>query len=454
MKTKSSDELAFKQVIPHFKSTTRRLTLIGSILLLSGLTIGITRFSMDKRNVESSADVSLLTVKTTNVKPVNSYQVSRTYTGEVQAVRASELGFEQGGKLIWFGVDRGNRVTTGTALAKLDTTNLEAKRQELIAQKDRAVAVLEELQTGPRNEDIATARAQVKEIEEQLKLEHLKRTRRKYLYETGAISKEQYDEVAFNSNALFERLSAAKSNLNELLAGTRKEQIAAQKAAVKQLEAGIADIEITIAKSTIKAPFTGIIAARRLDEGTVVNAGQPVLRLMEDVRPELEIGIPVSLLSQLKVGTKQSVQIGETTYRAKVSSILPEIDPATRTRTVILTLEQSAKQSVAPGQIGRLKIAQTVSTTGYWLPISALVQGKRGLWSCYVLAETENSPKNLSLVNANATKPYRVERRDVEVVHTEGDRVLVRGAIESGDNVIIDGIQRIVPGQLVHIAGS
>ncbi|PMB00835.1 efflux transporter periplasmic adaptor subunit [Fischerella thermalis CCMEE 5268] len=414
----------------------------------------MTRFSRDKRNVESSADVSLLTVKTTNVKPVTSYQVSRTYTGEVQAVRASELGFERGGKLIWFGVDRGNRVTTGTALAKLDTTNLEAKRQELIAQKDRAVAVLEELQTGPRNEDIATARAQVKEIEEQLKLEHLKRTRRKYLYETGAISKEQYDEVAFNSNALFERLSAAKSKLDELLAGTRKEQIAAQKAAVKQLEAGIADIEITIAKSTIKAPFAGIIAARRLDEGTVVNAGQAVLRLMEDVRPELEIGIPVSLLSQLKIGTKQSVQIGETTYAAKVSSILPEIDLATRTRTVILTLEQSAKQSVAPGQIGRLKIAQTVSTTGYWLPISALVQGKRGLWSCYALTETENSPKNLSLANANATKPYRVERRDVEVVHTEGDRVLVRGAIESGDNVIVDGIQRIVPGQLVHIAGS
>lgn len=103
---------------------------------------------MENRNVESSADISLLTVKTTNVKPVKSYQVSRTYTGEVEAVRASELGFEQGGKLVWLGVDRGNLVTTGTALAKLDTTNLEAKRQELIAQKDQAVAVLEELQTG------------------------------------------------------------------------------------------------------------------------------------------------------------------------------------------------------------------------------------------------------------------------------------------------------------------
>ncbi len=63
MKTKSSDELAFKQVIPRFKSTTRRLSLISSILLLSGLTIGITRFLMQNRNVERSADVSLHSIR-------------------------------------------------------------------------------------------------------------------------------------------------------------------------------------------------------------------------------------------------------------------------------------------------------------------------------------------------------------------------------------------------------
>ncbi len=217
---------------------------------------------------------------------------------------------------------------------------------------------------------------------------------------------------------------------------------------MKQLEASIADIEITIAKSTIKAPFAGIIAARRLDEGTVVNAGQPVLRLMEDTRPELGIGVPVSLVSQLQLGTKQSVQIGQKNYEAKIRSILPEIDPATRTQTVILKLTQSATPSVAPGQIGRLKIAQTVSTTGYWLPISALVPGKRGLWSCYAVTQAENAPNNLPL------KPYRVERRDVKVVHTDSDRVLVRGAIESDETVIVDGIQRIVPGQMVHLAGS
>jgi hypothetical protein len=64
---------------------------------------------------------------------------------------------------------------------------LEAKRRELISQKAQTAAVLEELQTGARTEDIAAARAQVREIEEQLKLEHLKRSRRKYLYDDPVI---------------------------------------------------------------------------------------------------------------------------------------------------------------------------------------------------------------------------------------------------------------------------
>ncbi len=228
MESNSGDKLALIPVLPQLKSRARKLALLSTILLVSGLAIGITRLLIDNRNIKSSADISLLTVKTTNLKPVESYQVVRTYTGEVEAVRASELGFERGGKLVWLSIDRGDRVSAGTPLAKLDTSNLEAKRQELIAQKSRAAAVLEELQTGPRTEDIAASRAQVREIEEQLKLEHLKRSRRKYLYETGAISKEQYEEVAFNSNALSERLKAARSHRDELLAGTRKEQITAQ----------------------------------------------------------------------------------------------------------------------------------------------------------------------------------------------------------------------------------
>ncbi|NEO29904.1 MAG: HlyD family efflux transporter periplasmic adaptor subunit [Symploca sp. SIO3C6] len=421
----------------------------------------MTSQSQDTLNTENSSQITILPVEATRLNPVESYQVSRNYTGEVASFRASEIGFGRTGRLIWLGFDRGDKVSAGTPLAKLDIINFEAQLLQLIAQKDQAVALLKELQAGPRTERIAAARASVKDLEELLALEGIRRSRREYLYTEGAISKEQLDEVAFNANALSERLQAAKSNLDELLNGTRSEQIEAQKAVVRQLEARISDLEITIGKSTIKAPFDATISARHLDEGTFVDPGQSVFRLVEDAKPEVEIGIPVQGISQLQPGSQQQVQIGGKTYQAQVSSILPEVDPATRTRTAVLDLEPSAASSVAPGQVARLEIAQTIATKGYWLPATALVRGDRGLWSCYALVEVEKSQDASITLSENVTKTYRVERRDVEVLHTHSDtsnglsqRVLVRGTLRAGDSVIINGTQRIVPGQLVRLADS
>ncbi|KAF3891077.1 efflux RND transporter periplasmic adaptor subunit [Tolypothrix bouteillei VB521301] len=395
-----------------------------------------------KKDTPKTSPVRIIPVKTQRIEAVKSYQVLQTYTGEVAALRASELGFERSGRVVKLNVDRGDRITKGTALAQLDTSNLETQLQELLARKAQAVAVLEELKAGPRSEKIAAARAQVRQLEELLKLDEIKRSRRQDLYTQGAISREQYDEVAFNANALMQRLAVARSELDELLAGTRKEQIAAQQAAVKQLDASIAEVKVNIGKSTIKAPFSGIIAARRLDEGTVVSAGQSVVRLVENANPEVEIGVPVQLTAQIKPGSQKNVQVGQTIYRGRVLSILPEVNPTTRTRTVILTLENSLAPSVAPGQIARLAIPQTISTTGYWLPIAALVKGERGLWSCYALTTEKNSQEE--------TQSYRVKQRNVEVLHTQGNRVLVRGTLQPSDTVIVDGTQRIVPGQLVQ----
>ena len=452
-----NDELAKKKKIHLLLYSVRSnpnlrrwgLVSVSTMLLLSGLTIGLTYHPGQVTHANDNSAVNILPVKTSPAQSVKFYKVSQTYVGEIAAQKASELGFERSGELVWVNADRGDRVTVGTAIAKLDTRNLEAKRLELLAQKDQAMAVLEELKTGPRSENIAASRSSVKDLEEQLKLERIRRSRREHLYAEGVISKEQLDEVAFNANALSERLKTAQSNLDELLTGTRSEQIEAQQAAVRQIEASIADIEITIEKSIIKAPFSGTIAARRLDEGTVVDAGQPVVRLVEDTELEVEIGIPLLPASRLKLGSQQRVKIGQKTYQAKVSSILPEVDPATRTRTIVMTLEPSAAQLVVPKQIVQLEIIQTIPTAGYWLPTKAMVRGERGLWSCYALVEQKNLQENSTSSNVSATKLYQVEQRDVEVIHAEGDRVLVRGTIQSGDSIIVSGTQRIVNGQLV-----
>ncbi|NER37376.1 MAG: HlyD family efflux transporter periplasmic adaptor subunit [Oscillatoria sp. SIO1A7] len=532
----------------------------GAILLLSGFAIAAKEQTSQTPEPASNRAIAILPVQTTRIEPVTSYQVSRSYTGEVASLRASELGFERGGKLMAIAVDEGDWVGVGQELAYLDTSNLQARQQELLAGRDRSVAQLremeagprveaiaaaranrdraraqlEELQAGARSEDIAAARAQqnsalaqlqelqagprsenidgaraaLNNIEEQLKLARLQRDRRQILYSEGAISREQLDQLDTEVRALQarldeansqldellagtrpesiaaararldeadsrleellagtrpERIAAARasldqaqSQLDELLAGTRQETIAAARALVQQQEASIASVKIDIEKSVLTAPFSGIISARRLDEGTVVSQGQAILRLVEQKAVEVRIGIPASAISQLPIGSKWPIKIGEESYLARVASILPELDSSTRTQTAILILDSAVLGTVAPGQTARLELSQGIPTVGYWLPTAALVQGERGLWSCYALAEIAEAEATETIRAIKAKNPstqiYIVEQRDLEVLYANGDRVLVRGTIQAGDSIVTGGAQRVVPGQLVRRA--
>ncbi|MEO0935716.1 MAG: biotin/lipoyl-binding protein, partial [Cyanobacteria bacterium J06641_2] len=254
------------------------LGLLG-LMVAVGAVFGANNLVKTEPETKEVAVAKPLPVVTLRAKPVDSYQVMRTYTGEIAAIRTSELGFERGGKLVNVFVKEGDRVKSGQQIAKLDVSNLQMQKLQLEAQKAQAQARLDEFIAGPRQQDIAAARAAVDDIQQQLQLERTKLKRRKYLYNQGAISREQLDEISFGENSLNARLRQSQSNLNELLAGTRTEQIAAQRAAVKQLQASISDLEINIAKSTIKAPFAGIVSARQIDEGTILANGALIVLL-------------------------------------------------------------------------------------------------------------------------------------------------------------------------------
>ncbi|WP_250565920.1 efflux RND transporter periplasmic adaptor subunit, partial [Adonisia turfae] len=227
--------------------------------------------------------------------------------------------------------------------------------------------------------------------------------------------------------------------LEELQNGTRPEQIMAQQALVQQLDASIADLDVTISKSTLQAPFAGVISAKQVDEGTVVGAGQSVIRLLENAIPEARVGMPVSAIDQLNIGDEKTVYLGERPYSATVSSILPEVDAQTRTQTVVLALESAAASQANTGQTVRVNLQASIPTDGMWLPTEALTQGIRGLWTCYVLVPDENSDGGY----------YTVQSQSVEVVYQDSDRILVRGTLQPNDMVVASGPHRLVPGQLV-----
>ena len=423
------------------------LTVIFFVPPLLGVGLGLGGYLTRGSDAHVAPTPKLLPVETMRVEAVGSYRTYRAYTGKIVARRTSNLGFERKGKLVFIVVEEGDRVAAGALLARLDTQELEASRRELLARRAQAAAKLAEMIAGPRSETIAAARAQVNEFREQLALAKIRRRRRERLLAEKVISREQFDEAASQSKTLQAKVDAAQSRLDELLAGTRKEQIRAQRALTRQLDARLAAIEIELKKSALRAPFAGTISQRRSDEGTVVASGQPILRLVEDGALEARIGVPIHVAKALKPGSGQILQNGRETYRARVSALLPELDPTTRTVTVVLALDSSAAGKVVTGQMVRLRHEEMVEAAGFWVPTAALVKGVRGLWSLYVLVENHSLRTE---TKDGREKMLRAQRRDVEVLHTGADRVFVRGTLLPGDLIVRSGTHRIAAGQIVR----
>jgi len=394
---------------------------------------------------ESAQSKGILPVETVTVESVDGYDVTRAYTGEITSLQASELGFERSGQLVELLVPEGSQVQAGAPLARLDVRNLQTQRLQVEAEKARANAQLLELEVGARTEDIAAARFAVKDLEQQTSLQETQLARRQVLYDRGAISREELDEYKFGEGSLQARLDQARSSLQELQNGTRPEQISAQEALVQQLDARLADLDVTLAKSTLNAPFSGTVAEHKVDAGTVVGAGQSVIRLVEDGTPEARIGVPADVVNNLNVGEERTVELNGEKYTGTISSILPEVDLQTRTQTIVLALEPRASARVSPGQTVRLNLTERIEKGGIWLPAEALTQGIRGLWSAYAVLPTEES------IEAAREIEYVVQPQSVEVVHQEGDRVLVTGTIQSNDVIVATGSHRLVPGQQVQL---
>ena len=163
-----------------------------------------------------------------------------------------------------------------------------------------------------------------------------------------------------------------------------------------------------------------------------------IFRLLEDGRLEARIGVPATLASQFRAKQAQAIRVEGQTMSAKVRTVLPDLDPATRARTVILDVSAQDRGTLAVGQIARLDVSEERATRGYWVPTSALTRGARGLWSAFVVGESSKARNSV------------VQKRDVEVLHVQGEQALIRGTLTPGEKIITRGTHRIVPGQVVR----
>ncbi|MCL1139678.1 efflux RND transporter periplasmic adaptor subunit [Shewanella pneumatophori] len=332
--------------------------------------------------VENKPQPSYQSVSTDSLELTDEYQFSQTFSGTIRSGNTTAIGFELSGKIKELAVDSGDNVKQGQLLAKLDTRLLLAEKNELNASLSQNKADL----------DLAKAT-----LDRSLGLQ-----------QQGYVSEQQLDEQ--------------KGQLNSLLA------------AKTRLNASLLANQLKIDKSSLLAPFDGVISKRTHNLGEVVNLGSPVYTIIEHNNIQAYIGVPVTIANKLTTGQSVDITVRDQQFQGKIAGIGAELHPVTRTVDLRVTLPTSAQ--VINGELSYLNYQQTIASQGYWVPLSALTDGVRGLWNIYTLGQADGDL-------------FSIERRDVEIIYTAQDKAYINGAISPNEQYVSQGLHKLVAGQLV-----
>ena len=372
-------EMTERQPSPSFGKGLLFMLVLVAVLALLGYFVLQNR-SAEGPLVPTERPVPI-SVETVRVSMSSAFTAEEKFTGIVSARRTSQLGFASGGRIDSITADIGDQVETGQTLAVLDTRNLRAQ--------------------------LSSANAVVTEAEAAFNLAKTTVDRQIELLERGHVSSQVVDQAQAQASTAYARIDAAKANADALR------------------------VQIDLAR--IRAPFDGTITARLSDEGAIAAPGVPLFELIETGVLEARIGLTSGLANSLNVGQEYPLISDQGEVMATLRSVTGVIDAGNRTVTTIFDISEPDR--VAAGAVVRLGIDREIEEPGLWLPVSALNEADRGLWSVYAARRQGGE--------------WIAEPGIVEIVHQDGDLVFVRGALRDGDNVIVDGLQRITPGQPV-----
>lgn len=408
-----------------------RFIFMATIVASTAWTAGCNRITTKKMEV---LEPTILPVKVAKITRRKQFSFPLNFYGRIDVARESALSFELDGRVATILVDAGDEIREGQTLATLHTDSLVAERELLIAKKSVEEAVLKRVRTGERPEVIAAAQAAVERLQVEVKRASINEQREKKLLQTKSISESRYDQLKYDYEALRLSLREKEARLAELKAGAREEDIVAQTMRVAMQDAELALLDTQIRKSKLDSPFAGHVIQRILDDGTVVKSGQPVLIISELTNREARFALPIMYLPQ--VAKIQSVSVGNRQVPVKDARVISKVDRSTRTMEIVFVLDPSVE--LISGQTCGVTLTKTIEQECVELPVDSLVPSIRGLWSCYRI---EPLPDGAG---------FEVVKEEVTIEHTQGDRVFATTTLSDGDQVIVDGVQKLVPGMRVR----
>ena len=239
-------------------------------------------------------------------------------------------------------------------------------------------------------------KAQLLQAQLQLQNQEVELQRLKSLYEEGGLSQSDYDAIQLQYNVL-------KTQVDNLIENT-----------------------------TLRSPINGVVSARNYDVGDMYAMSMPIFTVEQIVPVKLLIGVSETDYSKVKKGDSVTVTadaIPDKTFYGKVNRIYPTVDPATRTFTVEVKIDNAYK-TLRPGMFARATV-NFGSNNNVVIPDVAVVkQQGSGERFVYVLNEDNTVTYKKVVLGRRMGAEYEV----LEGLQ-DGDRIVVGGQIRLKDGV-------------------
>jgi multidrug efflux system membrane fusion protein len=290
----------------------------------------------------------------------------------------------------------------------------------------------------------------------------------------AALEQAQGQLVKDQANAVNARAEAARYNALLQAGVVSKESQQAQASTAGQAEGSIAADEaaiqaakVNLGYTKIMSPINGVVGLRQVDPGNIVHASdtngllvvtqlQPIaviFTLPEDQLPEV--------LKRTRGGARLAVEAFDraaSTHLASGSLLTVDNQIDTTTGTVkAKAVFNNQDGALFPNQFVNVRLILQEKQNAVVIPAAALQTGSQGNF-VYLLKEGQ-PPANLVEKKKDTDKPlpelaenqtnYYVEAQTVNVALTEGAQVILNGGVKPGDQIVVDGQEKLKSGSKV-----
>jgi HlyD family secretion protein len=206
-------------------------------------------------------------------------------------------------------VKEGDLVEANQLLLTLDPRRTQAQLDAAKADEQRLTAALDELRHGARVETIDASRAALARNQATAANARLARDRAAEIRKKGLNSQADLD----NANAALRQAdadaNATRANLDELLHGTRVEDLAQGEAQLAQAQANVVQLTVTLERMSVRAPRAGRVDALPFKLGDRPPQGAGVVSFLVGAAPYARVFVPEAQRVGINQGARFSVKV-------------------------------------------------------------------------------------------------------------------------------------------------